>query len=240
MLFKVSRAFVLCRGLLWTSRVKALSLSESVPDWIILDRKFASDADELDDEDVWKVWISVACRLEARVMSEASCVALTAGKDAEAAPNGGADRYQCEAGEIMNLDLGSRVTFEGSWTLGSSTAAGTSAGASNLDASFFFDGGAPGAEPLVAFEPPRVFLFDCLASTEAGAADAKTSAVFETAAFFLGDEAFGVSGLARGFLFFFGALDGFAVSSEPSCPPRFKPFRNCDTSFESVGWKNRW
>lgn len=61
---------------------------------MILERKFASEADELDDEDVWKVLISVVCRLDALVVNEASCVAFTAGKEAAEAPNGAADMYQ--------------------------------------------------------------------------------------------------------------------------------------------------
>jgi hypothetical protein len=48
----VSRAFVLCRGLLCTNSVRALSLSESVPDFNILWRKDASDEDEFEDDDV--------------------------------------------------------------------------------------------------------------------------------------------------------------------------------------------
>lgn len=49
MFLSVSRAFVLCRGLAWTSRVRALSLSESVPEWMTFVKKAVSDDDE-DDE----------------------------------------------------------------------------------------------------------------------------------------------------------------------------------------------
>lgn len=70
--FNVSKAFVLCRGLLWTNKVSALSLSDSVPDWIILDRKLASDEDEFEDDEVWKVWTSVSCNSDDLNVSEAS------------------------------------------------------------------------------------------------------------------------------------------------------------------------
>ena len=49
---------MLCNGLLWTNRVKALSRSDRVPDWMIFERKLASDEEELEEDDVWKVLIS--------------------------------------------------------------------------------------------------------------------------------------------------------------------------------------
>ena len=42
---------MLCNGLLWTSRVKALSRSDKVPDWIIFERKLASDEEEFEEDD---------------------------------------------------------------------------------------------------------------------------------------------------------------------------------------------
>jgi hypothetical protein len=44
-------------------------------------------------------------------------------------------------------------------------------------------------------------------------------------------------------LAFLGVLEDLGLDSSasgPSCPPSFKPFRNCDTSLESVGWENIW
>ena len=51
---------MLCNGLLWTNRVKALSRSDKVPDWIIFERKFASDEDEFEEDDAWNVVISLS------------------------------------------------------------------------------------------------------------------------------------------------------------------------------------
>ena len=51
----VSNAFTLCKGLLCTSKVKALSLSDKVPDPMILNRKAASDEDGVGAEEDWKV-----------------------------------------------------------------------------------------------------------------------------------------------------------------------------------------
>jgi hypothetical protein len=45
----MSRAFVLCKGLAWTRSVKALSLSERVPEWITLLKKVVSEEDEEED-----------------------------------------------------------------------------------------------------------------------------------------------------------------------------------------------
>ena len=51
---------MLCNGLLCTNKVKALSRSDKVPDWIIFERKLASDEDEFEEEDAWKVRISLS------------------------------------------------------------------------------------------------------------------------------------------------------------------------------------
>lgn len=57
---RVSKAFMLCNGLLWTNRVKALSRSDKVPDWMIFERKLASDEEEFEEDDAWKVLISLS------------------------------------------------------------------------------------------------------------------------------------------------------------------------------------
>ena len=53
--------------------MSALSLSESVPDWMILKRKLASDDVEFDEEEDWKVEMSAVCSSVAFNVKEASC-----------------------------------------------------------------------------------------------------------------------------------------------------------------------
>lgn len=68
MLLRVSNGLILCSGLLCTRSVSALSLSDRVPDWIILVRKLASDEDELEEEEDWNVRMSVSCSSAALVV----------------------------------------------------------------------------------------------------------------------------------------------------------------------------
>lgn len=128
--FRVSKAFVLCIGLLWTNKVSALSLSESVPDWIIFERKLASDEDELKDEEVWKVWVSVSCSVEAFVVREARSVGDNAGGvDDDDGESGGIDECHSALGWQMKRDFGLSDTLVGSWTFGGSIEGSGSAGA---------------------------------------------------------------------------------------------------------------
>ena len=64
---------MLCSGLLCTSSVRALSRSESVPDWIIFARNVDS---EDEDEEHWKVRMSFWRRIEALLVSEESWEAV--------------------------------------------------------------------------------------------------------------------------------------------------------------------
>jgi hypothetical protein len=92
----------LCRGLLWTSKVRALSLSERVPDWIIFERKPASDADEFDVEELWKVPISVSWSCAA---FEVNAESWTGGIVEGAEVRGVSASYQMEAGGKMKGDF---------------------------------------------------------------------------------------------------------------------------------------
>lgn len=65
-LFKASRAFVLCRGLLWTSSVSALSRSDSVPDCRIFWRNANSDLVDVAVDEDWNESTACACRADAR------------------------------------------------------------------------------------------------------------------------------------------------------------------------------
>ena len=100
--------------------MSALSLSESVPDCIILKRKLASDDAELDEEEVWKARMSVACSSVAFEVNEESSegdIVTDGARDV----SGGITVYHCEVGWKTKCDLGLSDNFAGSWTMGMSS-----------------------------------------------------------------------------------------------------------------------
>jgi len=128
MLFSVSSAFVLCSGLLCTSSVRALSRSESVPDWIIFARKLDSEDEE--DEELWKVRMSFWWRSEAFSVSEESWEAVGMGWGVEEGGRGWIAVCQRAIGVNVKGDLGLNVSFVGSWTVsGADFKDGSGAGA---------------------------------------------------------------------------------------------------------------
>ena len=131
--FSVSSAFVLCSGLLCTSSVRALSRSESVPDWIILARKL--DSEDEDEEEFWNVRMSFWWRIEAFSVSEESWEAV----GAEEGGRGGIAVCQRAVGVNMKGDLGLKV---GSLTV--SAEAGLGGGSVALAVFFLLGGGSGG------------------------------------------------------------------------------------------------
>jgi hypothetical protein len=115
----VSKDLVLCKGLLCTNSVNALSLSDKVPDWIIFDKKLASDAEEFDEEDDWKVRMSASCRdsaLDVKDVSWDGVMVEVVGKGLSA----GTERYHCVLGGKTKEDLFIKVSLVGKMGFGGS------------------------------------------------------------------------------------------------------------------------
>jgi len=96
-----------------------LSLSDRVPDCIILERKLASDEDEFAVQDVWKVLISLSCSSVALVDNDDSwpddIVSVPDGK----APRAGSAACHCDVGWKTKRDFGLRETWVGCFTFDS-------------------------------------------------------------------------------------------------------------------------
>ena len=135
---RVSKALILCSGLLCTRSVSALSLSDNVPDWIILARKLASDEDELDEEEVWNVRMSASCSSVALVVCVDSWVGFIRGMVLPDAVfgvgNGGRALCHCGVGWNTKWDFELRDTFVGNWTFGFESSACDRVGAVTFDA----------------------------------------------------------------------------------------------------------
>jgi hypothetical protein len=117
--------------------VSALSLSESVPDCMILKRKLASDDAELDEEEDWKVRESVVCSSVAFDISEASSEGDMVDVDGAWGVSGSTAVYHCEIGWKTKCNLGLNDTFIGSCNLGASSIGGSDCFATDTLGAFF-------------------------------------------------------------------------------------------------------
>ena len=109
---------VLWKGLLCTNSLNALSLSDRVPDWIIFDKELASDAEEFDEEDIWKVRMSASCRdsaLDVKYVRWAGVMVEVVGKELSA----GTEEYHCGLGVKTEGDLCIKVSLVGKVGFGS-------------------------------------------------------------------------------------------------------------------------
>lgn len=82
------------------SSVKALSLSESVPDWMILAKKL--DSEDEDEDVAWNVWMSFSWREAALSERDARWAGIEAGGGEAGAGSGERAECQCEVGGKTN------------------------------------------------------------------------------------------------------------------------------------------
>lgn len=123
---------MLCIGPLWTSNVRALSLSDRVPEWMILERKLASDV--WVEEETWNASISRSCSDAARAVNW-----LSSAPEAREDEGIGASSqvYHCGNGCKVKVVLELSDIFFGISTLGAGV--GSGGVSSGLDSFCFLD-----------------------------------------------------------------------------------------------------